>query len=90
MESGKLTPDTLGMMLARKFNWHDYEGVHWLNAVVEEAAQQGLTLTTLDDALERHDVRTAVAELPNGAISWGKGEGLCDAQTTGRTPRPVL
>ena len=32
-----------------------YEGVHWLNAVVEEAARQGLTLTTLDDALERHE-----------------------------------
>jgi len=28
-----------------------YEGVHWLNAVVEQAARQGLTLTTLDDAL---------------------------------------
>jgi 1,4-alpha-glucan branching enzyme len=53
-----------------------YEGVHWLNAVVEQAARQGLTLTTLDDALERHDVGTAVPELPTGAISWGKGGGL--------------
>jgi 1,4-alpha-glucan branching enzyme len=53
-----------------------YEGVHWLNAVVEQAARQGLTLTTLDDALERHDVRTGVPELPEVAISWGKGGGL--------------
>jgi 1,4-alpha-glucan branching enzyme len=53
-----------------------YEGVHWLNAVVEQAARQGLTLTTLDDALERHDVRSAGPELPKGAISWGKGGGL--------------
>src|SRR5215472_15913384 len=30
VESGKLTPDTIGLMLARKFNWHDDEGVHWL------------------------------------------------------------
>ncbi len=30
VESGKLTQDTIGMMLARKFNWHDDEGVHWL------------------------------------------------------------
>ena len=30
MESGKLTQDTIGLMLARKFNWHDDEGVHWL------------------------------------------------------------
>jgi ankyrin repeat protein len=30
VESGKLTQDTIGMMLARKFNWHDDDGVHWL------------------------------------------------------------
>jgi len=30
VESGKLTQDTIGLMLARKFNWHDDEGVHWL------------------------------------------------------------
>jgi ankyrin repeat protein len=30
VESGKLTQDTIGMMLARKFNWHDDEGVLWL------------------------------------------------------------
>jgi ankyrin repeat protein len=30
VESGKLTQDTIGLMLARKFNWHDDEGVRWL------------------------------------------------------------
>jgi ankyrin repeat protein len=30
VESGRLTQDTIGLMLARKFNWHDDEGVHWL------------------------------------------------------------
>lgn len=30
VESGKLTQDTIGMMLARKFNWHDDDGVRWL------------------------------------------------------------
>src|SRR5438477_6149395 len=30
IESGKLTQDTIGLMLARKFNWHDDDGVHWL------------------------------------------------------------
>jgi hypothetical protein len=30
VDSGKLTQDTIGLMLARKFNWHDDEGVHWL------------------------------------------------------------
>jgi ankyrin repeat protein len=28
--SGKLTQDTIGLMLARKFNWHDDDGVRWL------------------------------------------------------------
>jgi ankyrin repeat protein len=30
VESGNLTQDTIGLMLARKFNWHDDDGVHWL------------------------------------------------------------
>ena len=30
VESGKLTQDTIGLMLARKFNWHDDDGVRWL------------------------------------------------------------
>lgn len=30
VESGKLTQDTIGLMLNRKFNWHDDDGVHWL------------------------------------------------------------
>lgn len=30
VESGKLTQDTIGLMLNRKFNWHDADGVHWL------------------------------------------------------------
>jgi ankyrin repeat protein len=30
VESGKLTPESISMMLGRKFNWHDDEGVAWL------------------------------------------------------------
>ncbi len=30
-----------------------YEGITWLEAVVEECARQGLELVRLDDALER-------------------------------------
>ena len=30
VESGKLTQDSIGLMLARKFNWHDDDRVHWL------------------------------------------------------------
>jgi 1,4-alpha-glucan branching enzyme len=51
-----------------------YEGVTWLRAVVEEAARQDLSLTTLDKALERHDPVPAPRELP--VSSWGAGGDL--------------
>jgi 1,4-alpha-glucan branching enzyme len=51
-----------------------YEGVHWLSAVVDEAARQGLRLTSLDDALERHEPVPAPAALPVG--TWGAGGDL--------------
>ncbi len=53
-----------------------YEGVHWLGAVLDECARQGLRLTTLDDALERHAPVPAPGEL--GVGSWGEG---CDLRT---------
>jgi 1,4-alpha-glucan branching enzyme len=46
-----------------------YEGVHWLRGVVDEAARQGLRLTTPDDGLERHEPAPAPAELP--VSTWG-------------------
>jgi 1,4-alpha-glucan branching enzyme len=51
-----------------------YEGVGWLSAVIDEAARQELTLTTLDDALEVHDPRPAPPDLAVG--SWGIGGDL--------------
>jgi 1,4-alpha-glucan branching enzyme len=51
-----------------------YEGVRWLEAVIEEASRQGLSLTKLDDALERHDPVPAPGEL--GVTSWGDGGDL--------------
>jgi 1,4-alpha-glucan branching enzyme len=51
-----------------------YEGVTWLDAVVEEASRSGLAMTTLDDALERHDPAPAQGEL--GVTSWGEGGDL--------------
>jgi 1,4-alpha-glucan branching enzyme len=47
-----------------------YEGVAWLDAVIDEAARQGLALTGLDDALERHEPLPApAAGLP--VSTWG-------------------
>ena len=51
-----------------------YEGVAWLAAVVDEADRQGLALTGLDDALERHATAPAPPDL--GVSSWGVGGDL--------------
>jgi 1,4-alpha-glucan branching enzyme len=51
-----------------------YEGVHWLGAVLDESARQGLRLTALDDALERHEPAPAPGPLP--VSSWGAGGDL--------------
>jgi 1,4-alpha-glucan branching enzyme len=51
-----------------------YEGVPWLRAVLEEADRRRLTMTTLDDALARHE---PVAPTPAlGVSSWGEGGDL--------------
>jgi 1,4-alpha-glucan branching enzyme len=46
-----------------------YEGVEWLGAVVAEAGRQGLALTTLDDAAQRHEPAALAQELP--VTTWG-------------------
>jgi 1,4-alpha-glucan branching enzyme len=51
-----------------------YEGVQWLEAVLDEADRQGLALTTLDAAGEHHDPVPAPAGL--GSTSWGEGGDL--------------
>jgi 1,4-alpha-glucan branching enzyme len=51
-----------------------YEGVEWLRAVLEESARQGLALTSLDDALERHEPVPAPDDL--GVTTWGDGGDL--------------
>jgi 1,4-alpha-glucan branching enzyme len=54
-----------------------YEGVVWLSAVVEECASQGLALTRLDDALERHQwPRASVTAEAWPPSSWGEAGDL--------------
>jgi 1,4-alpha-glucan branching enzyme len=49
-----------------------YEGPAWLSAVVEQAERAGLALTTLPEALARHEPQPrAIAE-----SSWGAGKDL--------------
>lgn len=49
-----------------------YEGLAWLEAVLDEAASAGLALATLPDALERHPP----SEAPLVEASWGIGKDL--------------
>ena len=51
-----------------------YEGVQWLDAVLDEADRQGLALTTLDAAREHHQPVAPPAGL--GSTSWGEGGDL--------------
>jgi 1,4-alpha-glucan branching enzyme len=51
-----------------------YEGIHWLEAVLDESTRQGLALTTLDEALHRHEPAPAPGGLP--VSTWGEGRDL--------------
>ena len=53
-----------------------YEGVSWLDGVIEECDRQGLQLARLDDALERHEPAPAQGELEWEPSSWGEAGGL--------------
>jgi 1,4-alpha-glucan branching enzyme len=54
-----------------------YEGVEWLSLVINEAARAGLSLTTLDDALD-DALETVQPTTPPalGVTSWGAGGDL--------------
>jgi 1,4-alpha-glucan branching enzyme len=56
-----------------------YEGMHWLRFVIDEARLQGLALTTLSDALERHEP----VQRPLADSTWGQDKGF----TTWDSPR---
>jgi len=51
-----------------------YEGVAWLEAVVEESQRQGLDLVALDDELARRDPDAPPSDLPT--TSWGEQRDL--------------
>lgn len=51
-----------------------YEGVFWLDQVLRESARQGLSLTTLDEALDSATPKPPRAPLP--VSSWGDGGDL--------------
>jgi 1,4-alpha-glucan branching enzyme len=50
-----------------------YEGLAWLEAVLEECSRQGLALVRLDDALESHEPAALKGEADRWqASTWGK------------------
>jgi 1,4-alpha-glucan branching enzyme len=51
-----------------------YEGLHWLEAVIDECERQGLELVALDDALDRCEPAPPAdvyGGSPNGSAKWG-------------------
>jgi 1,4-alpha-glucan branching enzyme len=53
-----------------------YEGIAWLEAVVEECSRQGLALVRLDDALAASEPATPTGQGEWGPSSWGEGGDL--------------
>ena len=53
-----------------------YEGLVWLEAVIEECARQGLELVGLDEAAERFEPAPIGRGQALGVTSWGQGGGL--------------
>jgi 1,4-alpha-glucan branching enzyme len=53
-----------------------YEGLTWLEAVIEECARQGLELVRLDDARERYEPAPVQDGATWGPSTWGEGGDL--------------
>ena len=53
-----------------------YEGVAWLEAVVEECSRQGLALVSLDEALAAAEPAELGGQAQWGPSSWGEGGDL--------------
>ncbi len=53
-----------------------YEGLTWLEAVVEECSRQGLELVRLDDALECHEPAPVQDEETRAPSTWGENGDL--------------
>ncbi len=53
-----------------------YEGVAWLQAVIEECVEQGLELVNLDDAAERFEPAPIERDEVLGVTSWGQAGDL--------------
>ena len=69
VESGRLTADTLAVMLVRKADWHDREGIGYLLAHGADPGRvTGWGYTALHQALRRDNARASIeAMLEHGA-----------------------
>src|SRR5439155_19253436 len=69
VESGKLNADSLGMILLRKTDWHDYEGIKWL---LEQGVQPNRRtrwgkMAIHNAVLSDNDIKIIEALLEHGA-----------------------
>src|ERR1700687_1753219 len=69
VESGKLNEESLGMILLRKTDWHDYEGIKWLlERGVDPNQRTRWGKTALHNAVLSHnDLKIFEALLEHGA-----------------------
>lgn len=89
VETGRVTPDNLGMMLIRKLDWHDLEGVRYLLAHGAPAAGVvGRGWHALHHALARANNTPIIAALLDaGADPLAPAEGLTAVQRAIREGR---
>jgi ankyrin repeat protein len=90
VESGRLSADSLGMILIRKCDWHDLDGVRWLLARgVDPNHSRRWNTTTLHHAIKRdNSLEIIEALLAHGADPHAIAGGITCVQLalyTGRT-----
>ena len=90
VESGRLSDESLTILLVRKHDWHDYEGVKWLlEHAVDPNRVSHWGFRALHHALARdNELRTVALLLDHGAdptIAWKGHTGIALAAREGRS-----
>jgi len=84
VETGKVTPENLSLMLIRKHDWHDYEGVKYL-------LERGVDAISLHHAIARNNSQEIIELLlDHGADPRGQKDGATGIERAARKGRGDL
>ncbi len=84
VETGKVTPENLSLMLIRKHDWHDYEGVKYL-------LERGVDAIPLHHAIARNNSQEIIKLLlDHGADPSGQKDGATGIERAARKGRGDL